>query len=185
MIKNIVNAKLTALLIFGVFFGAVTLTAELQTKAGLFLIGGVWVKGHVTAPVVSTTTVDGVTTVSAGPPYAFHDQAGTMVEYSEIRSFEAQFQEGKGGGGDKDSKKIGKIVSTNDGLGITSVDELEVKIYDLTGECIYATIGNNISIEKNILNLRNGAYMLRLTNKEGKEERRTFIFDGISFMISK
>jgi len=157
------------------------------TQEGKFLVGDKWVAATLHAQDIKIDKdIFGKETITGTPPYALVS-GDNVLEYSELREFKSEFREGKGGGGNNNSKtkKSGKVIATNEGLSITSEELLDVAIYDLLGRVVYtATDINNLSIDRNTLNLTNGTYMLRSVNKEGKEERAMFLLNGDSFIIS-
>ena len=183
MCKSIFQ-KLLVLSIIGVFASAnVFADTTPQTLSGKFYVGDRWVAGTLTADKIERTEDDlGNVTVTGTGNWKFEGSTGT---YSGSNLFRTLYEEGKGCGGNNNSKTKGKIISTNEGLSISSDELLDVKIYDLLGKVVYtATDINNLSLDRNTLNLNNGTYMLRSANKEGKEERAMFLLNGNSFIIS-
>jgi len=177
MFKNIFRTVLV-LSIIGLIGSANVLAAAPETLTGRFLIGDKWLKGTLTAEKIERTTDDlGNTTVKGTGEWKFEAIDGGYT-VSGGKLFQTLFEESKGGdsGDDLPQKGNGKIISTNDGLSITSDELLDIEIYDLSGRVVYiATDINNLSIDRSTLNLINGTYMLRSVNKEGKEERVIFI----------
>jgi len=176
MRKNIIQ-KLLVLSIIGVIGNA---NVSAATVKGSFLIAGEWYDGYLTSETITRTPSGyGAVIVTAKPPYRLKSLTGSLLKMSELRDFVAEFIE------DKNYNDGGKIVPTNDGLTIISDDALDIKIYDLSGKCVYsATDVNNLYISKNTLNVNSGTYILHSVTKDGREERTTFIFDGSSFIIA-
>ena len=150
---------------------------------GSFYINGQWTKGKLVSQAISIHNENGTVMASTSGPWQLNN-----LENQEITSgdkpISVPYRDDRGGdsGNKKHSKE--KIISTNDGLSITSDDVLDIQIYDLLGKSVYAVKSKNASIDKNTLNLTNGTYMLRSVDKEGKENITTFMFDGNSFMFS-
>ena len=185
MLKNIIT-KLAVLSIIGVFVSTSVLIAT--EVAGAFFISAEnkWVNATLTAESISKKPNGvGGTVIVTSVPWELRNIDGNLLYFNDEVALVVTFVEGKIVEENDDSERFGKIISTNDGLSIISDNEIVVEIYDLSGRCVYTTIGNNVSIEKNILNLKNGTYLLRLINEKGKAELTNFVFDGNSFIISK
>ena len=159
--------------------------AEPQTKTGLFTINGVSIKGFVTSEKITTTTsADGTVTIKADPPYSFHDLTGKQLEYSEIRTFEAEFQEGRGGFTPAEGKAKPTILFDDNGVEINYTELLDVQIFNFAGKSVYtATNVNNVVVDNSIL--PNGNYVLYLQNKKGEIEIVNFMMVNGSIFIGK
>jgi hypothetical protein len=75
------------------------------------------------------------------------------------------------------------VFSDANGVEITSAEELDMSIYDVSGRCMYSASGqNSLSVDRR--SLPNGQYILHLVNKEGETAATNFIFRDGAVMSS-
>ena len=184
MPKNVLFILVTMLLVNATVFSGDGGQVNKITLSGKFKVGTNWVPATLTAQTINQTANDcGTINVTSSAPYSLRGMANEIISESDCVGYSGKFIEGRDSGDDA-NRKHSKIANTNEGLSITSDNILDIEIYDYLGRCVYTAKDKNISIDKNTLNLTNGTYLLRLVNKEGKEEISTFMFDGSSFIFS-